>query len=340
MLGGEEEMLEAVAEGRGPVILAEEALSLASSARLELLLDEQPSWSDLPLILLTRPGRPGPESLRTLVRRRNSVRALTRPVDPQALLGLARLALESRGRQVEVRDLLQRQRELNDQLSRRTAQLRELTLALMGAEDRERRRLARLLHDDLQQVLVGAHLHLSTAERLSASDEGVAGALRRVRELLGEAQEKSRVLSHDIFPAVLQSADLSAVLRWLADHCRDRLGLGVTVDERTELGDVDDAVIRFVYRAAQELLLNVAKHSGAEHARVEASRQGDRLRVSITDEGCGFAPTRIREGDPRHGLGLWSIRERSQTLGGRLEIDSAPGRGARLELVLPAERAL
>lgn len=331
----EDNLLELVAAGHGPAIVAEEALSLHGASRLEVVLDEQPSWSDLPVILLTRPGRPDPQRLRRLLRRRN-VRALRRPVDTEALLGLAELAVETRRRQEEVHDLLSQQRELNHQLDARARQLAQLTVALMTAEDRERSRLAQYLHDELQQVLVGAHLHLATAAQAVEDDARLGNNLERVQQLISQAQRKSRLLSHDIFPAVLQSADLEAVLRWLSETGGERLGLEVDLEIQDELGVVEEPLIRFLYRAAQEILCNVAKHAGVTRARLEARRIGDDVQIRVSDEGEGFDANQMTETDSPGGIGLWAIRERSRTLGGDLRVDSFPGRGTRVKLTLPA----
>ncbi len=329
----EEQLLDVVGRGLGPVVVAEEALSTGGIDRLGRLLDEQPNWSDLPVIVLTRANGQSERRMQSLVRRRG-VHWLRRPQDAQSLAALARTAVEARRRQEEVRDLLAEQRRLNKRLAHRARQLQRMAIELTEAEDRERQRLARLLHDDLQQLLVGANLHLSMASKQVEDEDSLGPALKQVGELITQAQEKSRHLSHELFPSALRKSDLTEVVQWLAENSP---GLEVNVRVKPDLPAISARHLRFLYRAAREVLCNVAKHAGVTEAELTAGPNGRWIEVVVSDRGAGFDPATLEQAEVVDGLGLLSIRERIEALGGRLEIDSRAGEGSRFTFLMPAD---
>jgi len=217
------------------------------------------------------------------------------------------------------------------ELEHRTRQLQRLTLELSQAEDRERRRIAALLHEDVQQQIAGAKFHLNLL-RSRGKDDPQQATLDKVNELLKEAIGKSRSLSHDLSPAVLHMNDLAEVLRWLAREMGAKHGLTVHVDVLGDAFRQSEALTMFLFRAAQEMLFNVIKHAQVNEAEIRVRRISRCLCLSVADRGCGFDPQDLKESS---GFGLRSIRERVALLGGRMKIKSAEGQGSRFHIVVP-----
>lgn len=237
---------------------------------------------------------------------------------------------------------------LDHQVAERTAevqhqaeQLRMLASELIRAEERERRRMASILHDDLQQTLVAAKMRLVAIEAGATSDQ-VRAPARAVQKLVAEAISTSRSLTADLTPPVLYDVGLVAALGWLAARMKEKHGLHVQVLAGEE-NEPDDQELRvFLFQAVRELLFNVVKHAGVSEAQVSLSRSEGRMSVRVEDAGRGFDAAGMRGNQARGGFGMFSLRERVRLMGGRLEIDSAPGKGTRvtLELREPAAVAI
>jgi PAS domain S-box-containing protein len=218
------------------------------------------------------------------------------------------------------------------ELENRARQLQRLALELSQAEDRERRRLAEILHDDLQQTLAAAKFHLGLLKNRTPSDPVPQATVALVERLLAEAIGTSRNLSHELSPVVLRHGDLAETLRWLAHQVQVKHGLVVQVHAvgRTELQS--DALQAFLYRATQELLFNIVKHAGVKQARLRVRRRGRYVSLSVSDLGCGFDPQDL---EATAGFGLLSLRERVESLGGRMKIKGVRGRGSTFRIVVP-----
>ena len=193
----------------------------------------------------------------------------------------------------------------------------------MTAQEEERRRIARELHDDVNQELAALSIALSALE--AGLPAGTAADRRHdVARLQGrtvELAEAIRHLSHELHPGMLQYAGLVAALR---SHCREferEHGLTVTFRADDDLGTVPTDVALCLYRVTQEALQNVARHAEASQVRVTVARDGADLVLTIRDDGRGFD---LAEGRGRGGLGLISLDERVRLAGGRLTIDTQP----------------
>ncbi len=222
--------------------------------------------------------------------------------------------------------------ERTAELEKRAKQLQKLTLELSQAEDRERKRIAAILHEDLQQYIAGAKFHLSLLSSRLRHDPPQQAIAAKVDGMLKEAIEKSRGLSYELSPAVLHMNDLAEILGWLARHMQAKHGLTVHVQINGESMPQSEAMTMFLFRATQEMLFNVIKHAGIHEARIRVCRRGRYLCLSVLDRGCGFDPQELRE---TSGLGLLSIRQRVELLGGRMKIKSAKGKGSRFHIVVP-----
>lgn len=241
----------------------------------------------------------------------------------------------------------QRLKALNETLEQRVAertavaeqramQLRELASELIQTEQRERRRLAEVLHDHLQQLLVAGKLKIGMLlGRLT--DASVCKLLAEINDLLHEAIDASRSLTVELSPPVLYHAGLAAALEWLGQQMQQTHGLAVHVQaDQTAEPAVEETRV-FLFQAVRELLFNTVKHAQAAEARVTMSvADGQQIRIEVADSGQGFDPAQVQAGgSAATGFGLFTIHERLQLLGGRLEVDAAPGRGVRMTIFAP-----
>ncbi len=218
------------------------------------------------------------------------------------------------------------------ELRRRARQLHKIMIELSETEDRERRRLAQILHDDLQQQLAGARFHVELLKSRVKNDASLQDMAAQIDQMLEEAIGKSRSLSHELSPVVMHHGDFVRVLQWLAQDVRSKHGLDVQVQAGSEVQVESDAVKSLLYRTAQELLFNVAKHAQTKAACVRVRQRGACIGLLVSDRGRGFDPQEIGE---TVAFGLLSIRERVELLKGRMKIKSAPGRGSRVSIVVP-----
>ena len=239
-------------------------------------------------------------------------------------------------------ELQQLNKELERRVEERTAeaeerarQLRTMTLELTHAEERERQRLATYLHDHLQQHLVGMRFHVSTLD-LSTTDPQLTGDIATLSELVDEAVRAARSLAHDLSPEILHRDTLPASMGRLPGWAAERLGLEMEAEVSPAADPADPRLKVFLFQAARELLVNVARHAGGSAARLSMQHDGDRLILEVSDHGRGFdAQGLVHLLDSQNGLGLRSIRERAEALGGGLEIESADGDGASVRVAIP-----
>jgi PAS domain S-box-containing protein len=216
----------------------------------------------------------------------------------------------------------------------RAKQLQALALELTHAEQEERRRLAQVLHDHLQQILVAAQMRLSLLPRAKSTAEA-AEFTGDAAGLIRQAIDASRELTIELNPPMLSDRGLGAALEWLGRSMFNRHGLTVQIDAGAEPAGLAENLKSLIFQATRELLFNVVKHSGVKTARVTMEAVGrDMIRVGVEDRGKGFA---LHDGEEQidKRFGLFSIRERMALLGGRVEIESEVGRGTRVGLFAP-----
>ncbi|HWH13937.1 MAG TPA: sensor histidine kinase, partial [Miltoncostaeaceae bacterium] len=188
------------------------------------------------------------------------------------------------------------------------------------AQEAERARIARELHDEAGQVLSAVALHLRALGEGMDEDERVV--LEDLRGAVNEASVSLYELITELRPAALRKHGLASAIAHQATRTAQMADVDVRVAVDDLPLDLPEETQTALFRVVQEALTNVSRHSGARTAAVTARRQGDRLRVVIEDDGRGFDTA-----DPSERHGLVGIRERVELLGGRLQVDSAPGRG-------------
>ena len=226
--------------------------------------------------------------------------------------------------------------ETEQDLRERSEQLRLMASELTMAEQRERQRLAQVLHDGLQQVLVGAKYRLALFKRSKDIQQSVA----EVAELIDDAIETSRSLTAELSPPILHQGGLFAALEWLARWMYEKHGLAVDLLCSEPIESPSEELSIFLFQAVRELLFNVIKHAGRKNAHVHVSRFDRRIEVTVADEGMGFDPAQLRAaGGTIGGFGLFSISERLELLGGKMRIESASGVGSRITLAAPVSVA-
>jgi PAS domain S-box-containing protein len=213
-------------------------------------------------------------------------------------------------------------------------QLRDLSGRLISAQEDERRRIARELHDDLQQRLALLAIELDGLARPGLGAEEIAARARDLWRQTSEISTELHRLSHRLHPSKLEALGLLATLQ---SYCREvsQRGLRVTFTHEDMPVSVAADVSLSVFRIVQESLQNVLKHSGATDASIAMSCTNGLLRLVVADSGCGFD---VDEALRRGGIGLVGMRERLHLIGGAMKIASVPGGGTSIEFQVPLAR--
>lgn len=222
-------------------------------------------------------------------------------------------------------------------LERKTALLRRMATELTMAEQRERKQLAKDLHDYLAQLLVVCGIKLHQAMRRT-EEAAVRQQLTEMRSMLDESLAYTRTLVAQLSPRVLYEAGLVAAVRWLGEWM-GRQGLTVTVEAADGVPPLKDEQAVLLYQSVRELLFNVFKHAGVGEAAVTVRMEGGSLVVAVSDAGKGFDAGKLSDEGAEAGsrFGLFSIQERLDALGGSVRLSSAPGQGCRVELRVPLQ---
>lgn len=241
----------------------------------------------------------------------------------QAEVVMAATVVDGRfaGAHGSVRDISERER-LEGDLRRQAGEL---------AAGQERAHLARELHDSVTQVLFSMGLTLRSLELLLESDvEAARAKVTELRDLQKDALAEMRTLIFELRPASLETDGLVSALRAHATAVQRRTGMALAVDAEA-IPRLPLATEEALYRIGQEAIHNIVKHANASRAAVRLARDGDLVRLTVTDDGGGFAPGDV----PRGHLGLLGMRQRLDLIGGELRVESAPGRGTTVDASVP-----
>ena len=216
-------------------------------------------------------------------------------------------------------------------LRRSEREARDLSGRLIHAQEDERGRLARELHDDMTQRLALLAIDAGQGERKAAS-EADGATLRGLRVELVRLSEDVHALSYRLHPSTLRDLGLVDALRTECDRFSRLEAIPVRVEARDVPEDLPEDTGLCLFRVAQEALRNVARHARATRVAVSLRREGEALRLTIVDDGQGFD---MERGPRKPGLGLASMRERSRLAGGTLHMLSGPGRGTTIQVTAP-----
>ena len=259
---------------------------------------------------------------------------------PVAMHGTLLDVTERRDVEAELRrsneTLEARIRERTAVAEERAEQLRQLALELTATEARERRRIAQLLHDSVQQTISAAKMRTGMM-RLQAVNPDVKVAAADVEQMLDKVLSATRTLAIELHPPVLQEVGLVAALRWLGEEFADKHRLTVGVDLPDAEPSLSEQTRIVLFDAARELLFNVVKHAGASAATLVLGTGRDgRMRLAVDDEGGGIAAPVA--GEPaRVTFGLANLEHRVRLLRGTVTVSSAVGRGTRVLVELPID---
>lgn len=233
----------------------------------------------------------------------------------------------------EFRRLVETFNSMVDRLGIYRERYREIAARTIHAAEQERTRIALELHDDTAQVLAGLLIRLRTAR--SASDpEARDRLLEEAREQVADAAERVRRFARGLRPPALDMLGLPAALESHLREIEAADGLTIERDLVPLSGDLSPDEELVAYRIVQEALSNAVRHSGASRVRVRLEHDAEQVRVSVTDDGCGFSPADVETASDR-GLGLFGMRERASQIGAQIEIRSVPGHGTRVQLEIP-----
>lgn len=199
----------------------------------------------------------------------------------------------------------------------------------LDVSEREQNRIGQDLHDDLCQVLAGLSCLTRVVERqVSEKSPEAAKALNEINQQLVEAMERTRALTHGLFPARLKNGDVRGALQELSVQIKARFKVDIHLAFRGAFPQHDHLQIIQVYRLAQEAISNSVKHGRAQNVHLDLRRDGERMALSIQDDGSGFPEVHHN----KEGIGLHIMRHRAALLGGELSIGNAPRGGARVAL--------
>ncbi|PYJ91772.1 MAG: hypothetical protein DME20_05820 [Verrucomicrobia bacterium] len=338
-----------ITDGAGALLLTEEALESAQGSLLLDLLKAQPPWSELPLIILTSGGESRRAGLLNVAARAaGSVTLLERPISTLTLLRSVQVALRSRRRQYQVRDLVTQLANLNEMLEyrvrERTAELsaankqlkneirrrKGLEGEILEISDREQQRLGQELHDGLCQHLTAvAFMARSVALRLKNHRVIDAADIEKIAELVNDAATDTRNLSRALHRFDVDAASMVRALQDLVD--REIWRVPCRLEVKPSFHIEDDTAAAHLYRIAREAVINANKHAQAREIIVQLERSPKGMVLRVTDDGVGVS----KERELRRGLGLHIMNYRAQLMGARLEIDSPKRGGTCVSCYLP-----
>ncbi|SRR5581483_6209291 len=258
-------------------------------------------------------------------------RPLERLVDEMERADLSRPGANLRGMQAdeaEPEEVERLEQAFRRMLERLEAERRRTSSAALAAQEEERARVARDLHDEVNQSLTGLLLRLEAARRNAPPE--LAVELAETKALANRAMEELLALARQLRPTALDDLGLKAALAGHVNQLGRQTNLATSFAAEGELGDLPPEVQLVVYRVAQEALSNAARHSGAGRVDVRLERRDGVVELTVGDDGRGFTFA-----EASRGLGLAGMRERALLVGGDVRIESRPNSGTRVHLRVP-----
>ena len=249
-----------------------------------------------------------------------------------AFAGILSMALFRRQLRRGDEDLAKERLLLADRVRERTEELTEMTSHLVHAREDERARLARELHDELGGLLTAMKLDFARLRRLPDMPQKALERMLAIESRLNEGIALKRRIIEHLRPSSLDQLGLVPALEILCSDMAEVLGVPVRVD--LEEVSVSKSAELTLYRTAQEALTNIGKYAHCRRVKVSMQQRGDEAKLTVHDDGCGFEPTQVPHG--HHGL--VGMRVRLELHGGRLKVESAPGRGTTVTAELPQQQ--
>lgn len=223
------------------------------------------------------------------------------------------------------------------QLEERNLQLRALSERAINAQEEERREIALTLHDDTGQALSMLIIYLEQLEsQIPATDEALHSRLKSARQLAKDSLADLRKIVYGLRPTILDDLGLVPAIRWYARTNLEEAGISAKVQAEGEIEPLAPELKSTLFRIAQEAINNIVRHSQAKSARITLYRNDREIRLEIKDDGQGFdVPATADQALQSQRLGLLGIQERAELVGGKVKLDSQPGKGTRLQVIVP-----
>ena len=223
-------------------------------------------------------------------------------------------------------------------LEQQEAMRKELMRHIVRAQEEERARIARELHDEMAQTLTAFSLDLATLQQTVGTKSKhqnvtLIRLIERLQDLGKQMSQNMQRMVYDLRPAHLDDLGLAPALKFLSEYEGSRMNLSVDMQMEGESRRLDPLVETVIYRITQESLTNVARHAQTQSARVRLCFQPEEIQLKITDQGIGFNPSQPFPA-PR-GWGLAGMKERAEAVGGTLKVESAPGQGTSITMAIP-----
>jgi signal transduction histidine kinase len=224
-----------------------------------------------------------------------------------------------------------------EQSQQREIMRAELFRSVVAAQESERQRIARDLHDETGQALTAIGMGLRGLEgRLSNRNKPALTTLHQLQTLTTDSLSELQRLMTDLRPSHLDDLGLPAAIRWYASRLQEHADLSIRVDIDGEECELDDAMKISIFRIIQESLNNIVKHAQAAHVNIHLHFDEKNVRIGIIDNGVGFERDQVQQKRTnRPSLGLAGMEERAALLGGTVTIQSRPGYGTRVEAMIP-----
>ncbi len=212
---------------------------------------------------------------------------------------------------------------------------------LFDAQEAEKKRISRELHDGLGQLLTSINLHalqsLSAADPTAEISQAVKESLQTISAMTKQAMGELRGICRDLRPAILDDLGVEAAINW---QCRQIAtgddSLNVSTDFQIHEAMIPEDYKTAIYRIVQEALNNAVKYAEADNVSIKLYHAGNYLQLIIEDDGVGFDPSQVSVGD---GIGLSSMRDRAEAIGGIFHLQSSDGKGVEIRVLLPLEKA-
>jgi PAS domain S-box-containing protein len=248
--------------------------------------------------------------------------------------------------------LRQAKEELEDKVRERTTELmllledleksrddlRKLASELVMAEERERKKISVALHDEVAQTLAAARMRIDLL-RSKPGDDDSRRALDEAQQLLVQAIRETRALMTDISNPVLYDMGLQVAVQSLTEEVKARNGISFSSSFSGSLRKLDQDMEVMIFQVVKELVQNIVKHSGARKASIHIVEERNDIHVVVADDGLGFDAGNVGAVGVDGGFGLFSIRERVKSYNGKIKIESEPGKGSEVTIMLPKRTA-
>jgi signal transduction histidine kinase len=237
----------------------------------------------------------------------------------------------------EVGNLAEAFNRMREELLEKERVRNRLLNQIINAQEEERRRIARELHDGLGQSLNALVFGLNTAGKtVGREPQAAIGLLSRLNISVSETIKELQEIIYDLRPSLLDDHGLIQALGWLADERLRNGGIAVTLETERAMAPIPHIQETVLFRIGQEAVTNIRKYAQAKTVRIGLVTYGGFVELEVRDDGIGFEPTDVLAvKDKTRGWGLLGMRERASLLGGQLNIESSPGQGTCLRAVLP-----